>query len=117
MIDTVNHCSKTRCRIVSSVQLAASAAPVNVLKTAEEPGAMAVDIYPNPASGHINIMLQNGQGTMNFMLFDNTGRNVVNESISELLYLDISNLEDGIYFYKIYGDGQDGLNGKVVIQR
>lgn len=60
-----------------------------------------LNIYPNPAKDILNIK-QNSESTLEIKLFDAQGRLVINEnSKKELVRINISYLQAGLYFIKI----------------
>jgi hypothetical protein len=62
------------------------------------------NVYPNPAAQHINLQLP---ADAEVKVYDNSGREVMSvPSTSELLQLNVSNLDNGIYYLRIQQDGQ-----------
>jgi hypothetical protein len=61
-------------------------------------------VYPNPASERISISMPLNSDVS---VYDNTGRKILETSTNnETMVMDVSNLEQGIYFLHIYFDGQ-----------
>ena len=69
-------------------------------------------VYPNPANGKIYFQLQDDLRGFNFLLYDIKGKLVANKLISSKEF-DISNLNHGIYLYKIITN-ENTYNGKIV---
>ena len=63
-----------------------------------------VSIYPNPATGYFNIVLDQTLSNVTWRLTDVSGKIIIKESsanqVSEIL-VDVSSLKSGIYFVKI----------------
>lgn len=65
-------------------------------------GRESVGIYPNPATERINVVLP-PNSIVN--LLDNSGRMIRSiQSVNEMLQIDVSNLEQGIYYLQIKAD-------------
>ena len=62
----------------------------------------SLNIYPNPASSIVKILNDNNLNITNIEIIDLTGRTVLN--IENTTDIDISNLPEGQYFVKIYGE-------------
>ena len=61
-----------------------------------------VDIYPNPASQEVNILINNGLNISNIEIIDLTGRAVMKSE--KTVGIDITTLPEGQYFVKIIGN-------------
>ena len=61
-----------------------------------------VDIYPNPASQEVNILINNGLNVSNIEIIDLTGRVVMKSE--KTVGIDITTLPEGQYFVKIIGN-------------
>lgn len=59
------------------------------------------EIYPNPASEHINIHFTGIDNQVKFELFDLQGRKVISENVLNEGKLDVQRLIKGVYFYNI----------------
>lgn len=75
-------------------------------------------IYPNPASTHITVALEDKlQNTFIVSLFDATGRKVLTQKAnSNILNLDISTLDNGLYFIGVENNDYEKVQ-KVIINR
>jgi gluconolactonase len=69
------------------------------------PGKPSVEIYPNPVQNELNINLPGKSGTVE--VFDITGKSLLQKEILENENsIDVSGLENGIYFVKVLSDSQ-----------
>lgn len=85
---------------------------------ADEIGEMTVTIYPNPTTGRIKIEIapfeKNSTGSIG--VYDMNGRLVLRqEYLSPEIAVDISNVQNGIYFLKLTFNGRT-LEWKIVKQ-
>ncbi len=78
----------------------------------------ALNIYPNPASDHIRIRLEEGTDELEFTLFDVTGSMVLHQKISNTFETEVNlrqhSIPDGVYFYTILSS-KERLTGKLII--
>lgn len=75
----------------------------------------AFTVYPNPSSGHINIILGDGNTSANLEIMDAIGKVVMKQKLSKQESLiDISGLQSGMYFYVIKDDAKIMHEGKLV---
>ena len=76
-----------------------------------------ISIFPNPTAGDLQVQCvacEDGQ----LLLFDATGKNVLDFSFtSGFRPITLSDLPDGIYFYRIEQDGIEQSSGKLVLRR
>ncbi len=83
----------------------------------------AIHIYPNPANNLLTLVYTgdtNGGSSINLSIFDPTGRSVLNKSLNGTTgryYIDISELNEGIYFVKAQTTNGTKLDHKLVIIR
>lgn len=65
--------------------------------------ASDISIYPNPADNIINIVLHENEENAIIEIFDSLGRSIYksSKSVSKETSIDISGLNDGVYFIKI----------------
>jgi len=81
--------------------------------------ASSVFIVPNPAKQNATLYYQlpeNAKGKM--LMFDIVGKNQITKELnknSSQIDIDVSNLSDGIYFYKVLTDGFEIGNGKLAV--
>lgn len=80
----------------------------------------ALQLYPNPASGLINIQLEGNDNSRHLLyVYDATGRQVKEMSInSNRDQMNVEDLQNGVYFYQlINAQGQAVANGKLSVQQ
>ncbi len=65
----------------------------------------SAEIYPNPATENLNIVLNDGLDA-NIQINDVLGNVVYNGSIHSMKSIDVSGLQNGVYFVKITADNQ-----------
>jgi len=98
----------------SALELLAKSLTINQIET------INYQIYPNPASDKIIIQFDNSfSNSATFQLYSITGENILSKSINSQNYeLDITTLNNGIYFYKINNEENNtSVFGKVIIQK
>ena len=91
---------------------------VNSCVGIKESVASLISVYPNPNSGIINISLtaELSKNT-SVEVYDAIGKLVVKQSITnELSTINISNLDNGIYLFKIINNATIIKTGKLVKQ-
>ncbi len=70
-------------------------------------------LYPNPVKTTLNIN-NNGQLIQNIQIFDVSGKLIISDY--NVQNIDVSNIENGIYFCKINGSNNDFKSFKIVVQ-
>jgi len=83
----------------------------------EESTLLAQSIYPNPSNGIFNFNMKVADD-YTVVVYDNNGRSIQNHRFQGINHrLDLSDLSDGFYIYRIFNaSGQLG-NGKMVISK
>jgi len=74
-----------------------------------------IQIYPNPASSRLNILLPPGRNYSDGFVYSSSGQLLLSFSVDgqkEKLSIDVSSLQDGIYILKM--NGQSVLNQKFI---
>jgi hypothetical protein len=61
-----------------------------------------VAMYPNPASSFVNVQV--GAGNHTVVVFDITGKALINQTATGATAIDISNLNKGLYFLQVDGN-------------
>jgi hypothetical protein len=85
----------------------------------QEAGRLSFVIYPNPAS--TALQLQFGQPTVRetvFQLYELSGRTVLQQRIVEgtqSVRVDLPNVQDGLYFYRVSDQAGNHQSGKIGI--
>jgi len=67
------------------------------------------NIFPNPTNGNVTI---EGQGLNRVEIYDIQGRQLAEYNVNEILQINVSNYENGIYFVRLYSE-----NSVVVVKR
>lgn len=67
-----------------------------------------VSLFPNPATDFINIQLNDNFNEITYQIFDNQGKMVMNNQLSEAsnYRIDLQNMPAGIYYLKIYNQNR-----------
>lgn len=77
-----------------------------------------LDVYPNPTSDFLNIILKyNDNQRIRINIRDVKGHKLFEYRFNDcagLLTLDVSKLDNGMYFYEIFKDGEDIIKGRFV---
>ena len=81
--------------LVDNVKVVASSLGINERELSN------VSVYPNPASGVVNVSVE---GNAKFQLFNISGQSVMSRDISGTTSIDVSSLNSGIYFSRITGE-------------
>lgn len=80
-------------------------------------GIQQIGIYPNPASESVTIQSEGQNDLEQINIFDVNGRMVMSESATGQIHrLDISNLQQGIYFVKVQTSDGYMTNKKLIVQ-
>ncbi|MBQ6277105.1 MAG: T9SS type A sorting domain-containing protein [Bacteroidales bacterium] len=80
-------------------------------------GIQQIGIYPNPASESVTIQSEGQNDLEQINVFDVNGRMVMSESATGQIHrLDISNLQQGIYFVKVQTSDGYMTNKKLIVQ-
>lgn len=72
------------------------------------------DVFPNPASGVLNIRINNGK-KYNLKIFDATGKCIVNEPFRDIARIDVSGFEKGLITVAV-SSGKLSMSKKILIQ-
>ncbi|MDT0294611.1 T9SS-dependent M36 family metallopeptidase [Mesonia ostreae] len=76
----------------------------------------AFNIYPNPASGYVNVKSKLAQNDATLAIYDLNGRMVVNQKLaSDSTQININNLATGVYVMKIDAKGKTQTE-KLIVQ-
>lgn len=80
-----------------------------------------LEVYPVPADHTLHLNFSGAlEQTTAFQLFDLQGKAVMEQALSEgILHttLDVSDLQEGLYFYRTTVDGGKAITGKILISR
>jgi hypothetical protein len=72
-----------------------------------------ISIFPNPATLTISVVLPEGSLNADFSLFDMQGRCIMEKSIQTESQISISELSNGLYFYKVVVENEV-FSGKLI---
>ncbi|MCZ8286156.1 MAG: T9SS type A sorting domain-containing protein, partial [Bacteroidia bacterium] len=76
-------------------------------------------LFPNPAADELNIAFENSfTGTLIFELSDAQGRAILQHTILNTTVphkISLSNLAEGVYFYRVSGGTNYLKTGKIVV--
>jgi len=73
-----------------------------------------INVYPNPANTVVFIDAKNHE-TVVLKLYDVMGHLVIDKSVASTEKIDINNLSNGIYIYKLYHNDTELKVGKLII--
>ncbi len=78
-----------------------------------------IKVYPNPAKNELFIALQDLSDDRQFNMYNAQGAIVLTQSIGtkNISSVNVSDLEPGMYFFKVVGDKQVQSEGKVIITK
>jgi hypothetical protein len=75
-----------------------------------------VTVYPNPTVNELNIQ-NNSTQSVQFSLYNSLGvENIAKTLFNKNSVLEVSAFSSGIYFYKIFNEGNFIATGKLIIQ-
>ncbi len=76
-----------------------------------------ISVYPNPANSFCNFFYPNWKSDMKIFINDVLGNTLVVKDInSEKTEIDIGNLSNGVYFYRVENENQLVKSGKMIVQ-
>jgi hypothetical protein len=75
-----------------------------------------MNIYPNPVTNNIHIVLPENVYQAVFTLYDMQGRMLIRREVGNEEDLPVNNLADGIYIYHLRTE-KDNRTGKVSVKR
>ena len=85
---------------------------ISVTAIKETENEAAVNVFPNPGSGHFTVQ---GEGIREILVFDIQGRKVFSSSVnSDLSHIDISDEASGIYFVKMIRHDNNIITRKLI---
>jgi hypothetical protein len=74
-----------------------------------------INVYPNPATDNITIVLPKNVDQANFTLYDMQGKMLIRKEVNNEDVISINNLANGIYIYNVRTD-KESYQGKVAKQ-
>jgi hypothetical protein len=72
-------------------------------------------VYPNPAKEFIVFSVTNISESKIAEIFDNQGRKVIEQDVSENSQINVSKLDKGLYLFRLNQDGKI-FTGKIVVE-
>ncbi|NNC85830.1 MAG: T9SS type A sorting domain-containing protein, partial [Bacteroidia bacterium] len=79
------------------------------------------NVYPNPANNELTVTYSiEEEETTIFELYDGIGKKLIRSTLDKndnTIIIDVSNIKNGIYFYKIVSNNKNVKNGKIIISR
>ncbi|MBW6481615.1 MAG: T9SS type A sorting domain-containing protein [Vicingaceae bacterium] len=77
-----------------------------------------VQVYPNPVNSELTISIEDVSGIYLLNIYQISGKLIIEEKLNKSLSnIDVSLLENGIYFYEIISENGERLTGKVSVVR
>ena len=116
VLDTANNivCTDTHCDSIyaGSYQFDSDRDPIY---SGAVPNA---SLYPNPVTEHAILNIENMEGAVSFIVFDNTGRQVIelNNLENGTFTLNKEMLTAGFYLYRVTDSKKNVVDGKLIIQ-
>ncbi|MDR1180862.1 MAG: T9SS type A sorting domain-containing protein, partial [Bacteroidales bacterium] len=75
--------------------------------------ASTINVYPNPATDNINIILPENVTQATFTLYDTQGKMLIRQEVNNQDVIQVSNLASGIYIYNV-GTEKESYQGKII---
>ncbi len=74
-------------------------------------GSASASVYPNPATGMLNIALPNGSNTFTVYVYDSVGNLVITKNVTDenSKHVDLSPLSNGVYLVKISSENSQSV--------
>ncbi|MDT8412114.1 MAG: T9SS type A sorting domain-containing protein [Vicingaceae bacterium] len=77
-----------------------------------------MQVYPNPVSNELTISIEDVNGIYMLNMYQISGKLIIEEKLNtSISNIDVSSLENGIYFYEIISESGERLTGKVSVVR
>jgi hypothetical protein len=86
-----------------------------IVSSVPEDQTVRVEVYPNPAIERLNILIDQAIPGTRFELFDMQGKKVFESRLDQSFTLDVTVLQNGLYFYQVTST-QQVSKGSVVIE-
>ena len=75
-----------------------------------------INVYPNPATEHVTFSWSRNYDQLNLMVYQITGKYLIDKIISPNEETDVSHLPKGIYLYRLSDNNEMIKTGKLVIE-
>ena len=90
---------------------------INVTHVYADEAFVDIRIYPNPASSVLNIDMSAYSLDFDLRIYDLNGKEVIyQEDVSGKLHLNLSELNRGLYYLKVFSEDQLGTTFKLVVE-
>jgi hypothetical protein len=73
-----------------------------------------VNVYPNPASESVNFSWKDNDEALSLQIYQITGAKVIEQTVYSGKPVSISQLENGVYLYKLLNGQQNVKTGKMI---
>ena len=94
-----------------------NSACANITTVNESQGANnLIDLYPNPATNELFVFAKNYE-RLNVKLYNMMGAFVLNQTITSAQHIDLTDLTNGVYIYKVYTKDTELKIGKLIISK
>jgi len=77
---------------------------------------VAINVFPNPASGQVTFTWKTSNNQLNLRVFGLTGACMLNKYIQSNEPVQLNNLTSGVYLYKLADKENVIKSGKLIIQ-
>lgn len=81
----------------------------------EENNNLAISVYPNPAQNQLNVNVGNNNGKL--VMFDALGQKVLTSKVNGSAKVDVSSLNNGVYFYSFINTNGTATESKRLVVR
>ncbi|PKP46834.1 MAG: hypothetical protein CVT95_06500 [Bacteroidetes bacterium HGW-Bacteroidetes-12] len=77
-----------------------------------------IEIFPNPVSDKLTVSIEDAKGIYTLTIYQVLGELIMEKKLTNsLTNIDVSLLENGIYFYEIISESGEKLTGKTSVAR
>ncbi|MBN2773164.1 MAG: T9SS type A sorting domain-containing protein, partial [Prolixibacteraceae bacterium] len=73
-------------------------------------------VFPNPASDALTFRYTGPEQELNLKMFDSQGKSYIDKIFSNTININTSVVPNGLYFYRISGNGNILESGKIIIK-
>lgn len=81
-----------------------------------DPVVAQASIYPQPSNGQVTFTWETNNPTFNLGIYDMNGRLVMTKQVENNQSVAVDRLTPGLYFYRLTGNNQQMLSGKISIR-
>ncbi len=87
----------------------------DLVTTVQEIETTQINVFPNPASGLVNITIPDTENTYHFYIYDVQGRTVMSKQVTSSLKISLIDIPSGLYVYSIRGQKYQ-TTGKLLVR-